>query len=94
MPKYEFTQWASGSPALYRDGEYLELFCSLTDAERTAILRGLNGPNEATARRVAELRSMAADWRRIGPQNLRDLPSTCEMYARDLESQATYLETR
>jgi hypothetical protein len=93
MPRYEI-RMTDGRPELWRNNQFHEVLCNLSLAEQVAILRGLNGPIEATAKRVAELRGMAADWRRIGPQNLRDLPSTCELYARDLESQANYLETR
>ena len=92
MHRYEITTCLTGTAELRRDGVYVLALYGITDTERAAILRGLNGPSEATAKRVAELRAIAADWRRIGPQNLRDLPSTCELYARDLESQANYLE--
>jgi hypothetical protein len=92
MPRYTITTDYTACGELRRDGDIVCALSYTTDAERASILRGLNGPIEATAKRVAELRSIAADWRRIGPQNLRELPSTCELYARDLESQATYLE--
>ena len=92
MARYTTTTKYGASPELRRDGTLICCLHDLTADEITAMLRGLNGPSEATAKRVAELRGLAADWRRIGPQNLRELPSTCELYARDLESQANYME--
>lgn len=90
MPRYTITPTlTSGLPSLFRDGMFLALLGHLTDTEQDAILRGLNGPSEATAKRVAELRELADQWRQLPKHG--GLGN--ELHARDLESQAQYLES-
>jgi hypothetical protein len=92
MPRYEIKHM-NGLTELWRDGEFLEVLWNLSTDEITAILRVLNGPSEAKAKRVAELRQLAVEWRRHAPMSVQNnTVPTCELIARDFDSQADLLE--
>lgn len=81
-----------GCPELCRDGLYVASLSQATEQERAAILAGLNGPSAAKAKRVAELRQLA-EMAKVLADNYADVNgSIAEIMARDLESQADYLE--
>lgn len=92
MDTYGIERTDTGNPALFRGGTYLGLLPGTTDAERIAILRGLNGPSQATAKRVAQLRQLASKWRDLGEEAHGISQGYCYLTADNLEYEADYLE--